>query len=237
MPIRHSQGNHHTILIVEDEPQAAQMLQMYLESEGYTLVVAPDGPTGEQLFQASSPSLAIVDVMLPGFDGLELCRRIREKSVMPIIMLTAQAEEIQKATGLAVGADDYVTKPYSPLELMARIKAQLRRAYDYQEPTNSGPTTLGGPRLLLDSNRHSVTLDGEALSLTVLEFKILETLMTNPGWVFSRSHLLEKVWGYEEESGEETVTVHVSNLRKKLGASADSLLQTVRGIGYIYQEE
>lgn len=227
----------HTILIVEDEPQAAQMLQMYLEAEGYTLVVAYDGPTAESLFEQSAPSLVIVDVMLPGFDGLELCRRMRAKSVTPIIMLTAQAEEIQKATGLAVGADDYVTKPYSPLELMARIKAQLRRAYDYHGTTASAPTVLGGARLRLDPLRHEVTLDGTPIPFTVLEFKILEVLMMNAGWVFSRSHLLEKIWGYNEDFGEETVTVHVSNLRKKLGSDADSFIKTVRGVGYIYQEE
>ncbi|MEM7030549.1 MAG: response regulator transcription factor [Chloroflexota bacterium] len=227
----------HTLLIVEDEPQAAQMLEMYLEAAGYALVVAQDGPTGETLFNQVSPSLVVLDIMLPGFDGVELCRRIRANSTTPIIMLTARAQEVEKAVGLGAGADDYVTKPYSPLELIARIKAQLRRAYDYQEPINSNPTLLGGPRLLLDPNKHGVTLDGTPVVLTLLEFKVLEVLMTNPGWAFSRSHLLEKVWGYDEEAGEDTVTVHVSNLRKKLGSDGEILVKTIRGVGYAYQED
>ncbi|MEM7533513.1 MAG: response regulator transcription factor [Chloroflexota bacterium] len=226
----------HTLLVVEDDAQASQMLQLYLESEGFLVAVAKDGPSGEALFHQVSPSMVILDIMLPNFDGMELCRRIRASSVIPIIMLTARAEDIHKALGLGIGADDYITKPYSPLELIARIKAQLRRAYDYQEPPKT-EMLLGGPRLRLDPQCYQVTLDNEPLVLTVIEFKILETMMTSPGWAFSRTHLLEKVWGYDDESGEETVTVHVSNLRKKLGNKAETFIKTVRGVGYAYQEE
>ncbi|MEM7347942.1 MAG: response regulator transcription factor, partial [Chloroflexota bacterium] len=202
-----------------------------------SLVTAEDGPTGEALFRQADPSLVILDIMLPEFDGIELCKRIRATSITPIIMLTARVEEVEKAIGLGAGADDYVTKPYSPLELIARIKAQLRRAYDYQEPTSGNLALLGGPRLLLDPQKHEVMLDGSQVTLTLLEFRILEVLITNPGWAFSRNHLLEKIWGYDGESGEDTVTVHVSNLRKKLGTEPEMFIKTVRGVGYAYQED
>ncbi len=225
-----------TILLVEDEPAAAQMLKLYLEVEGYTLVWAEDGPAAEAAFHANAPALAIIDVMLPGFDGIELCKRIRKTSFIPIILLTAQTMDVQKAIGLGSGADDYITKPYSPVELIARIKALLRRSYDFQPPV--APTKLlGGPRLLLDPKKFTITLDGIEVNTTVLEFRILEELMRHPGWVYSRLHLLQQVWEIEDESGVETVTVHVSNLRKKLGATGEQLIKTVRGVGYVYQEE
>ena len=228
--------HQHTILIVEDEPQAAEMLRMYLAAEGFDLVLAQDGPNGEAAFVQNKPSLVILDIMLPGFDGLELCRRIRARSIVPILMLTARTEDIHKAVGLSVGADDYITKPYSPLELTARIKAHLRRSYDYQD-TSTPAKVLGGPRLLLDQQRHEVTFDGVEIELTLLEFKILETLMANPGWAFSRSHLLESIWGHDDEAGEFTVTVHVSNLRKKIETADEQFIKTVRGVGYAYLEE
>ena len=178
--------------------------------------------------------MAILDIMLPGFDGLELCRRIRQKSTVPILMLTARSEDTDKAIGLGIGADDYLAKPFSPMELAARVKALLRRGYQYNEVEK--PTILGGPRLQLDIDRHQVKLDGKLLKLTTTEFDLLQILVTHPGWVFTRSHLLEKVWGYSDPDGEKTVTAHISNLRQKLNDGGSQLIRTVHGKGYAYQE-
>jgi DNA-binding response OmpR family regulator len=235
------------ILLVEDESQTARMVRFYLEREGLAVVVAGDGPAGEVAFRRESPHLVILDLMLPApagrrapalgeaFDGLELCRRIRQASTVPILMLTARAEETDKAIGLGIGADDYLTKPFSPTELIARVKALLRRAYQYSEPPR--PARLGGPRLQLDPARRQVTLDGRPVDLTPTEFDLLHVLMANPGWAFTRSHLLKKVWGYSDEAGEDTVTAHISNLRRKLGPEGADLIRTVRGVGYAYAEE
>lgn len=231
------------ILLVEDDRQTAQMVRFYLEQAGFALTVANSGPAGETAFRDQLPQLVILDIMLPGpvtglggpLDGLELCRRIRQQSAVPILMLTARAEDTDKAIGLGLGADDYLTKPFSPTELIARVKALLRRAYQYNDPTP--PRLLGGPRLQLDPARHAVTLDEKPLDLTPIEFDLLQILLANPGWAFTRAHLLEKVWGYSDEAGEETVTAHISNLRGKLGPSGARLIRTVRGLGYAYQEE
>lgn len=223
------------VLLIEDDPQTAQMVRFYLEREDFTVVVANDGPAGEKAFRQYSPHLILLDIMLPGVDGLELCRRIRRQSNTPILMLTARTEDTDKAIGLGVGADDYLTKPFSPIELIARVKALLRRAYQYNAPPQ--PAFLGGARLRLDPARRTVALDGSPIDLTPIEFDLLHILMANPGWAFTRSHLLEKVWGYNDEAGEETVTAHVSNLRRKLGPDGAVLIRTVRGIGYAYQEK
>ena len=222
------------VLLVEDERQTAQMVRFYLERESFTVVAAYDGPGGELAFRQHAPHLAILDVMLPGFDGLELCRRLRQQSTLPILLLTARAEDTDKAIGLGIGADDYLTKPFSPMELIARVKALLRRADQYSDVPP--PALLGGPRLLLDAARRQVTLDGRTLDLTPTEFELLRVLMANPGWAFTRGHLLENVWGYADEAGEETVTAHMSNLRQKLGPGASGLIRTVRGVGYAYEE-
>lgn len=224
------------ILLVEDNPKMTAMVQLYLEQEGFKLLIAADGPSGEQLFIDETPQLVLLDIMLPGFDGLELCRRIRQRSTAPILLLTARATDVDKAIGLGVGADDYLTKPFSPTELIARVKALLRRAYQYSDPAQNHTPLVGGPRLQLDPSRHTVTLDGTPVEVTPLEFKLLEMLMKNEGWAFTRTHLLETVWGYEEGLGEETVTVHVSNLRQKLGEDGAQLIRTVRGVGYAYEE-
>ncbi|MCL4371365.1 MAG: response regulator transcription factor [Chloroflexi bacterium] len=154
---------------------------------------------------------------------------------MPVLMLTARAEDTAKAIGLGIGADDYLAKPFSPTELVARVKALLRRAYQFNEPPR--PTLLGGPRLLLDSARRQVTLDGHPVELTPTEFDLLHLLMGNPGWAFSRSHLLEKVWGYDDEAGEDTVTAHMSNLRRKLGPEGADLIRTIRGVAHAYEQD
>jgi DNA-binding response OmpR family regulator len=222
------------VLIVEDDPATAQMVQFYLEREGLGVSIAGDGPAGESAVRQAPPDLAILDIMLPGFDGLELCRRIRQRSNLPILMLTARADDTDKAIGLGIGADDYLAKPFSPTEFIARVKALLRRAYQFSEPAR--PTLLGGPRLQLDPARRQVTLDGRPLDLTATEFDLLHVLMGNPGWAFTRSHLLQKVWGYDDESGEETVTAHISNIRRKLGPEGAACIRTIHGVGYAYQE-
>lgn len=222
------------ILLIEDDPQTAQMVRFYLERENFAVIIANDGLSGEKAFRQHLPQLVLLDIMLPGIEGLELCRRIRRKSATPILMLTARAEDTDKAIGLDIGADDYLTKPFSPIELIARVKALLRRAYQYNDTPQ--PAFLGGPRLRLDPARRIVTLDKKPIDLTPIEFDLLHILMANPGWAFARSHLLEKVWGYNDEAGEETVTVHISNLRRKLGPDGSVLIRTVRGIGYAYQE-
>ena len=223
------------ILLIEDDPQTAQMVRFYLEQEGFTVIIAKDGLAGEEAFRQHAPHLVLLDIMLPGIDGLELCRRIRRQSTTPMLMLTARIEDTDKAIGLGIGADDYLTKPFSPIELIARVKALLRRAYQYNDPPP--PALLGGPRLRLDPARRTVTLDKNPLDLTPIEFDLLHILMANPGWAFARAHLLEKVWGYNDEAGEETVTAHVSNLRRKLGPDGAASIRTVRGVGYAYREE
>ena len=223
------------ILLVEDEQQTAQVVQFYLQEEGFTVAVAADGPSGDTAFQQDAPDLVLLDIMLTGYNGLDLCRRIRQGSNVPILMLTARAADEDKATGLGVGADDYLTKPFSPTELIARVQALLRRAYEYNEPIR--PQVYGGPRLLLDCDRHTVTLDGSPLDVTPIEFRLLHALMANPGWAFTRDHLLEDVWGYSDGTGDDIVTVHVSNLRNRLGPDGARLIRTVRGVGYTYLED
>jgi DNA-binding response OmpR family regulator len=223
------------ILLVEDEAKTAQMVRFYLEREGFTILGAIDGPSGEDTFLKKDPHMTILDIMLPGFDGLELCRRIRQKSNIPILMLTARSEDTDKAIGLGIGADDYLVKPFSPMELVARVKALLRRGYQYNEVAKL--SVFGGPRLQLDIDRHQVKLDGKLLKLTTTEFDLLQVLITHPGWVFTRNHLLEKIWGYSDPDGEETVTAHISNLRRKLNDRDAQLIRTTHGKGYAYQED
>jgi len=222
------------ILLVEDDPQTAKMVRFYLEREDFKVITAIDGLRGEEAFNKHSPQLVLLDIMLPGIDGLELCSRIRRKSEVPILMLTARADDTDKAIGLGIGADDYLTKPFSPIELVARVKALLRRAYQYNDPP--GLASLGGKHLSLDTKSRIVTLDDRPIDLTPIEFELLHIMMANPGWAFSRSHLMEKVWGYIDGAGEETVTAHVSNLRQKLESAGAGMIRTVHGVGYAYQE-
>lgn len=223
------------ILLVEDDPKTAEMVRFYLEREDFKVIIATDGLAGEEAFRKNSPQLVLLDIMLPEIDGLELCSRIRRKSTVPVLMLTARADDTDKAIGLGIGADDYLTKPFSPVELVARVKALLRRAYQYNDPPKQD--SLGGEHLRLDSARRTVTLDGNPIDLTPIEFDLLHILMANPGWTFSRNHLMEKVWDYVDGAGEETVTAHISNLRRKLEPSGTELIKTVHGVGYAYKEE
>ncbi len=218
-----------TVLLVDDERNLVELIQGYLEGEGFVVLAAYDGPTALELARTGKPDLVVLDLMLPGLDGLEVCRRLRRFSDAYVLMLTAKAEEIDKIVGLAVGADDYLTKPFSPRELVARAKAMLRRPRatgPAAEPEAPPPRQFGD--LVIDEARHEVTLRGEALPLTTREFALLLNLASHPGRVFTRAQLLERVWGNEYYD------VHVGNLRKKLedDPARPRYVETVRGVGY-----
>ncbi len=215
-----------TILLIEDEEEIANLLRLYFEREGYRLVHAASGEAGLERAQQGDIRAALLDIGLPGIDGIEVCRRIRTKSDIPIIMLTARDSEIDKVVGLEIGADDYVTKPFSPRELVARVKAVLRRSEE--RPIAVQVTVVGG--FTIDSGRRRVeTPDGEVVAPTAREFDLLWHFASNPGIVLSRSQLLEAVWGYDYFGETRTVDVHVRQLRKKL---PDIPIETVWGVGY-----
>jgi len=223
-----------TILIVDDEPNLVELVQGYLVREGYAVVTAADGAAALQLARTQHPDLIVLDVMLPGIDGIEVCRRLRQFSDAYVIMLTARAEEIDKIVGLSVGADDYLTKPFSPRELVARIKAMLRRPRQPGgpdlEPHEPAPLQFGD--LLIDAGRHEAHLAGRMVALTPREFTLLCVLARHPGRVFTRAQLLQEVWGYDYFGGTRTVDVHVRRLRAKLGVEHEQLIGTVRNVGY-----
>ncbi|RJQ55816.1 MAG: DNA-binding response regulator [Actinobacteria bacterium] len=219
-----------TILIVEDNENIAEGVRAYLENEGYKAIVAADGEAALQLFSTESFDLVVLDLMLPKVDGLEVCRRIRSKSEVPVIMLTAKVEETDRLVGLELGADDYVGKPFSVRELVARIRAVLRRV------NRTGSVARAhiehGP-LTIDTERHEASCGGARLDLTHSEFVLLSLLASHPGRVFSRARLVEELHGTSYDGYERTIDMHVANLRKKLrGAGAEGLIQTVIGAGY-----
>jgi two-component system, OmpR family, alkaline phosphatase synthesis response regulator PhoP len=224
------------ILIVDDEPNLVDLLRDYLSREGYTVATAADGPTGLALARDLAPDLIVLDVMLPGMDGVEVCRQIRRFSDVYILMLTARTEEIDKIIGLSVGADDYVTKPFSPREVVARVKALLRRPRTHgtdAQPANTAAPPLRIGSLVIDEDAHTVTRNGIPVELTAREFALFATLARHPGRVFTRAQLLEQVWG-DEYYDDHIVDVHIANLRKKLEADAahPRYIATVRGVGY-----
>jgi len=216
------------IVLVEDDPNIADLVDMYLRQDGYRVYQAPDGETGLQLVKDRTPKLVILDVGLPGgLDGVEVCRRLRATSDIPIIMLTARDGEIDRVLGLEMGADDYVTKPFSPRELVARVKAILRRA---DGPTRDAPTVLVVGDTEVDLGRREARVNGTVIPLAAREFDLLAYLAENDGLALSRRQLLDGVWGPDWVGDERTVDVHVRQLRKKLG---DALpLATVWGVGY-----
>jgi DNA-binding response OmpR family regulator len=219
-----------TVLVVDDEPIVREVVVRYLEREGHRTLEAGDGEQARALLESDPPSLVVLDVMLPGTDGLSLCRWIRARSELPVILLTARGEEADRIVGLELGADDYVTKPFSPRELAARVRTVLRRA---------APPVLTDPRLSIgdleiDAGAREVTKAGRRLQLTALEFDLLWFLASNRRRVFSRSQLMDRVWGYEAALDTGTVTVHVRRLREKIedDPSRPRLLETVWGVGY-----
>jgi two-component system, OmpR family, response regulator ResD len=223
-------GSVTTVLVVDDEPIVREVVVSYLQREGYRTLEAEDGDRARELLESESPSLVVLDVMLPGTDGLELCRWIRGRSELPIIMLTARGEEADRIVGLELGADDYVTKPFSPRELAARVRTVLRRS----RSEVSEAERLSFEELSIDARTHEVRKDGTELRLTAKEFDLLWFLARHPRQVFSRDQLMDRVWGYEAALDTGTVTVHVRRLREKIedDPSQPRFLQTVWGVGY-----
>ena len=222
------------ILVVDDEPSIVKLVTAYLKPEGYEVLTAADGPSGLKSARAFKPEVIILDIMLPGMDGLEVLQQIRRESQAYVILLTARTEEADKVIGLSVGADDYMTKPFSPRELTARIKAALRRLQ--LSPTPAADTgTLAFRHLRLDAGARKVSVDDRPVELTAIEFDLLKALAENRGRVLSREQLLEKVWGGEYFGEMRVVDVHLGHVRQKLGRP--DLIATVRGIGYRFEDE
>ena len=219
------------ILVVDDEVNVRQLVKSYLAKEGFQVLEATDGNAALTLARRHHPDLVILDLMIPKVDGVEVCRILRGESDIFILMLTARAEEADKLVGLGVGADDYLTKPFSPRELVARVKAILRRG---EQAAAGSRRLLRAGAVEIDPGRHEARVSGSPLDLTSKEFEILAELATNPGIVYSRERLLERVWGYDYFGDARVVDVHVAKLRKKLedDPAHPSLLVTVRGVGY-----
>jgi DNA-binding response OmpR family regulator len=219
-----------TVLVVDDEPTIRDVVVGYLEREGFKTLEAADGNRARELLEREAPDLVVLDVMLPGPDGLELCRWIRSRSRLPVILLTARGEESDRIVGLELGADDYVTKPFSPRELVARVRTVLRRA----EPDGATQERLSYDGLAIDSGTREVTRGEEPLKLTAREFDLLWFLASHPRRVFSREHLMRRVWGYSAALDTGTVTVHMRRLREKVedDPSHPRHLETVWGVGY-----
>jgi DNA-binding response OmpR family regulator len=219
-----------TVLVVDDEPIVRDVVVRYLQRDGFETLEAADGHTARKLIETGSPHLVVLDVMLPGFDGLALCRWIRSRGELPVIMLTARGEEADRIIGLELGADDYVTKPFSPRELAVRVRTVLRRTAQASLPDER----LDFGRLVIDARSREVTVGGERLRLTAKEFDLLFFLATHPRQVFSRDQLMDRVWGYAAALDTGTVTVHVQRLRSKieLDPKSPQHLETVWGVGY-----
>ncbi|TGE40064.1 response regulator transcription factor [Desulfosporosinus fructosivorans] len=226
------------ILVVDDEEPILELLRFNLEKEGYLVSVAKDGQEALQHVENDQPDLLVLDLMLPGMDGLEVCRKLRSNpkfQQIPIIMLTAKGEEFDKVLGLELGADDYMTKPFSPRELLARIKARLRRPNSQEEDTDAKVIIRG--ELRVDVTGFRVHVRGEETELTPKEFELLRVLVAHPGKVYSRDELLERIWGYEYDGDTRTVDVHVRHLRLKVerDPSNPEYIETLRGIGYRFK--
>ncbi len=230
------------ILVVDDEPPIVELVTGYLAREGWAVTTAADGPAALALARRLAPDVVVLDLMLPGLDGLEVCRELRAFSDAYVLMVTARSEEIDRIVGLAVGADDYLTKPFSPRELVARIKALLRRprlaGSGTAMPAASAGPGAPAPGLRVDEGRRSVSVDGREIELTVIEFDILAALAREPGIVMARPRIFATVWGDDDFADDHLVDVHVANLRRKLGDDAASprFVETVRGVGYRLRE-
>ncbi len=223
------------ILVVDDEVHIIELVELYLSKEGYQVVKATDGDEAVEKFADEKPDLLVLDIMLPGRDGLDVLRQVRKTSQVPVIMLTARESEVDKVVGLELGADDYLTKPFSPRELVARVKAVLRRS----KPTAAeAADVVERDGLAIDTQRRQVQVEGRGeVELTAKEFDLLLVLASNPGIVLTRERLMEKVWGYEYIGDTRTVDVYIRHLREKLADNAESprFIQTVRGVGYRFK--
>jgi len=224
------------VLVVDDDRKIVELVRLYLERDGYRVLVAYDGLEALKLARQKRPDLIVLDLMLPEVDGLDVCRILRTESKVPIIMLTAKTTEGDKLVGLELGADDYVTKPFSPRELVARVRAVLRRV-DQEAP--QGSTEMRFADLVIDCRRHEVWVRGEVVHLTPTEFRLLEVLAGEPGRAFTRLELLDLVFGYDFEGFERTVDAHVKNLRQKIerDPKQPTYIETVYGVGYRFSED
>ncbi len=225
------------ILVVDDEAQIVRVLRGYLEQSGYVVLSAHDGREALRIARQEKPDLVVLDLMLPGLNGLDVIRALRKESEIPVIMLTARVEEADRLVGLELGADDYVTKPFSPREVVARVRAVLRRTHPETPPVEAEVLTLGALRL--DSGRRTLDVDGRRVELTPSEFEILHLLMQAPGRVFQRSQLLDATQGVAYEGYERTIDTHIKNLRRKIEPSPrrPEYILTVHGYGYKLREE
>lgn len=219
-----------TILVVDDEERIIDLARMYLEQDGFQVRSATNGSAAKRMILHDKPNLVVLDLMLPGMDGLEVCRRVREVSDVPIIMLTARNDDIDKIVGLELGADDYLTKPFNPRELVARIRAILRRA-DRSDARDEAPPPINIGNLHIDAGRRLVEVGGRRVDLRMKEFDLLRALAVNKGVVFSRDRLLEVVWGYDFAGETRTVDVHIAHLRHKL-RGMNASIDTIWGVGY-----
>jgi len=225
----------HRILVIDDDIELCQLVAEYLETEGYKVDAVHDGEAGVARALAGEHRLAVLDYMLPGINGFEVLRQIRASSRLPIVMLTARGDHVNRIVGLQMGADDYLPKPFDPLELVARINAVLRRTHENQSDTQSAPVLAVGD-VEMDNRTRTVHRAGEIVELTVVEYSLLEQLLSSPGQVLSREDLVKKVLHRKLSPFDRSIDTHVSNLRKKLGHEVDGVerIKTVRSIGYIY---
>lgn len=222
------------VLVVDDEPAILELVSFNLKKEGYDVITAADGKSALEVFAAEKPDLVVLDLMIPEPDGYEVCKLIRAQSAVPVIMLTARGEEQDRVRGLDLGADDYVVKPFSPRELLARVRAVLRRSPVVQETDR-----LVAGDLVIDSERHQVTIAGELVELTPKEFDLLKMLAENAGRALERDFLLEKVWGYAFAGATRTLDVHIRRLRQKIDDDPQNprYIETVHGVGYRFREQ
>ncbi len=221
-----------TVLIVEDDPHTVEVVRLYLRRDGHTVLTASNGKDGLRMAQESAPDLVVLDLMLPEMGGLEVCRELRKESDVPIVMLTARAEEEDRIAGFELGADDYVTKPFSPRELAARIRAVLRRTA--QDREEDSPARLTYREITLDTQRRTASVGQTSLNLTPTEYRLLAMFLREPGRTFTRDEIISRVFGYDFDGFDRTVDSHVSGLRRKLDAAAKDrrYIQTVYGVGY-----
>jgi DNA-binding response OmpR family regulator len=228
-------GSARKILVVDDDPKTVSLVKLYLESDGHKVLCAYDGVEALRLAREERPNLIVLDLMLPGLDGLQVCRTLRTESDVPVIMLTAKTTEGDKLTGLELGADDYVTKPFSPRELAARIKVVLRRTVS--ESLERGPEQAAYGDLKMDFRQHTVSIAGRPVALTPTEFRLLGTLVREAGQVLSREQLIQRVLGLDFDGFDRTIDVHVLNLRRKLGddPARPRYIKTVYGAGYKFE--